>query len=149
MTHDDTLSHFEHDAEPFSAAELEAIMAYREEVDGIPDALDMTVESLNEGNPTVVRALLGESAGALNHWYLTLNKALAELLTCTAESTGYSTAAARFLKASADEYHHARQRFEHTVTVFSLGRDTSPEGDYPRATNRLNLAMQSLDGGEL
>ncbi|MER6230969.1 hypothetical protein ABT169_17720 [Streptomyces sp. NPDC001616] len=149
MTHDDSLSHFEYGAEPFTAVELEAIMAYREEVDGIPDALDMTAESLKEGQPTVVRALLGESAGALNHWYLTLGKALAELLTCTAESTGYSTAAARFLKSSAEEYHHARQRFEYTVTVFSLGLDNSPQGDYPQATSRLNLAMQSLEGGEL
>ncbi|MFF7328258.1 hypothetical protein [[Kitasatospora] papulosa] len=119
-------------------------MAYREEVDGIPDALDMTVESLKEGSLTVVRALLVESAGALNHWYLTLGKALAELLTCTAESTGYSTAAARFLKASADEYHHARQRFEHTV--FLLGRDTAPlTGNYPRFTSSLNLPMQCLE----
>lgn len=146
---DDTLSHFELDTAPFTGAELGAIMAYSEEVNGIPDALDMTVGELRDGPQDVSRTLLTESAGALNHWYLTLDTALADLLTCTDESTHYSTAAARFLQAETAAYHRSRQHFEHITTVFLLGLDTRPlEGNYPQETNSLNLAMQSLDVAE-
>ncbi|MFD3815150.1 hypothetical protein ACFWRZ_08790 [Streptomyces rubiginosohelvolus] len=146
---DDHLSHHELDTEPFTASELQAIMAYRAEVDGIPDALDMTADELKGRQETIVRALLAESAGALNHWYLTLDTALADLLTCTTESTRYSTAAARFLKAEAAAYHRTRQHFEHITTVVLLGLNTCPiEGNYPKDTNTLNLAMQTLDTTE-
>ncbi|MEU1221352.1 hypothetical protein [Streptomyces microflavus] len=147
---DDNLSHFEYDTDPFTQAELQAIMAYRAEVDGIPDTLDgLTAEELKQGSALLTRTLLTECAGCLNHWYLALDTALADLLTCTTEVTRYSTAAARFLRAESTAYHRTRQRFEYATTVFLLDLDTRPaEGNYPRETNTLNLAMQSLEATE-
>ncbi|MGW0562906.1 hypothetical protein ACWDZ4_20360 [Streptomyces sp. NPDC003016] len=149
---DDTLSHYEYDTEPFTATELAAIMDYRNAIDGIPDAITETdgaaLGAVSQAfGVEAFRSLLSDHADALNTWYLALDSALGSLLTCTSEVTTYSTAAARFLKAAADEYHQARQHFEYTVTVFILGRDTSPlTGDYPPATCTLNLGMQGLDG---
>lgn len=149
--HDDTLSHFEYGTEPFTATELAAIMNYRKAIDGIPETITETDKEALGAVATAFgteafRSMLSDHGDALNTWYLALDSALAELLTCTSESTRYSTAAARFLKATADEYHQARHHFEHTVTVFLLDRDTSPlTGNYPPATSTLNLPMQSLE----
>ncbi|MGW7090059.1 hypothetical protein ACWGH2_42120 [Streptomyces sp. NPDC054871] len=148
--HDDTLSHFELDAEPFTTTELAAIMDYRKAIDGIPDAITetdrTTLDTVAGLGSEAFRELTTDHCDALNTWYLALDQALAELLTCTAESTTYSTAAGRFLTAAADEYHRARRHFEYTMTAFVLGRDTSPlTGNYPPATSALNLGMQSLE----
>lgn len=154
MNDDDTLSHFEYDTEPFTTSELAAIMDYRKAIDGIPDAITETdrpaLDTVTQAfGAEAFRSLAADHCDALNTWYLALDQALAELLTCTTESTTYSTAAARFLKASAEEYHQARCHFEHTVTVFLLARDTSPlTGNYPPLTDRLNLGMQTLGGPE-
>ncbi|MFD9248424.1 hypothetical protein [Streptomyces bottropensis] len=152
MYDDDTLSHFEFETKPFTASELTAIFDYRKAIDGIGDALteiepkEFTVLGVAFGSEGVQNHL-NDLADCLNKWYLALDQALAELLTCTSEVTRYSTAAARFLTAEANRYHQARQSFEHAVTVFLLGRDTRPLlGNYPPATNSLNLAQQTLEG---
>jgi hypothetical protein len=150
--HDDTLSHHEFDTEPFTATELAAIMDYRTTTEGIADAIMETTPAemgaaAKAFGPTAARNLLDDHCDALNTWFLALDQALAEMLTCTTESTTYSTAAARFLKAEAAAYHRARQHFEHTTTVFLLSRDTTPlAGNYPRFTSSLNLPMQCLEG---
>jgi hypothetical protein len=148
---DDTLSQFEVQTDPFTAAELAAIAEYREATNGVRDLVEHTdpkdLIRLGPGlDATGVRYLLAELADGLNTWYLALDKALAEMLTCTAESTGYSVAARRFLKFESAVYHQARQEFEYAVTVFLLGRDTEPTGNYPPPTVTLNLAMQCLQG---
>jgi hypothetical protein len=151
MTPDDTLSQFEFETAPFTPAELAAIMDYRGAIEGIPDSLTETGPDEMRAAATAFgtaggRKLLADQCDALTAWYLALDTALAELLTCTTEATRYSTAAARFLKAESTAYHQARHHFEHSVTVFLLDRDTTPLiGNYPPRTNRLNLAMQSLE----
>ncbi|MFF0754362.1 hypothetical protein [Streptomyces sp. NPDC004267] len=148
--HDDTLSHHELDTDPFTGAELGAILNYRTAIEGISDSFTeidpQDFVTLGAFGPNAVRDHLGDLANCLNTWFLALDTALSELLTCTAKATRYSTAAARFLKAETASYHQARQEFEHAVTVFLLGRDTSPMGDYPRFTSTLNLGQQTLEG---
>ncbi|MGW0757135.1 hypothetical protein ACWD1Y_11705 [Streptomyces sp. NPDC002814] len=150
--YDDNLSHHEFDTEPFTQSELTAIFDYRKAIDGIGDALtestakEFTALGVTFG-PKAVKSHLNDLADCLNTWYLALDQALAELLTCTSEATRYSTAAARFLTAEANAYHQARQAFEHAVTVSLLGRDTRPlEGNYPPFTTSLNLAQQTFEG---
>lgn len=148
---DPTLSQFEFDTDPFTEAELAAIAEYRKASEGIYDALSgIRPEDyipLGAGlDATGVRYLLATSADSLQRWYLALDQALAELLTCTTESTRYSTAASRFLKSESAKYHQTRQSFEYAVTVFLLGRHTGPNGDYPPATVTVNLPMQTLQG---
>ncbi|WP_433860185.1 hypothetical protein [Streptomyces kronopolitis] len=110
MNDDDTLSHFEYDTKPFTTTELAAIMDYRKAIDGIPEAITETdraaLDTVTKAfGSEAFRSLAADHCDALNTWYLALDQALAELLTCTTESTTYSTAAARFLKAAAEEYH--------------------------------------------
>ncbi|MGA5411601.1 hypothetical protein ACPCSC_30640 [Streptomyces lavendulocolor] len=149
--HDDTLSHHEFDTEPFTTTELTAIMGYRTAIEGIPDAIMETTPAemgaaATAFGPAAAKNLLTDHCDALNTWFLALDQALAELLTCTTESTRYSTAAGRFLTAETAAYHRARQHFEHTTTVFLLGRDTAPlTGNYPRFTSSLNLPMQCFE----
>ncbi|MET9528221.1 hypothetical protein [Streptomyces coeruleorubidus] len=150
--HDDALSHFEFETEPFTQSELAAIFDYRKAIEGIGDSLaeiepkQFAALGATFGSPAV-QSHLSDLADCLNTWYLALDQALAELLTCTSDATRYSTAAARFLEAEAKAYHQARQGFEHAVTVFLLSRDTRPlEGNYPPLTTSLNLAQQTLEG---
>lgn len=147
---EDNLSHHEYDTAAFTAAELHAIADYREATAGIPDLfpeldLDHVHWHVSELGREATYAMLREHAAYLNTWYLALDAALGDLLTCTEKSSAYSTAAARFLKAESDIYHRARQDFEHTVTAWSLGLDTRPTGDYPPPTRTLNLGMQTLE----
>ncbi|MEV0487261.1 hypothetical protein AB0I69_42515 [Streptomyces sp. NPDC050508] len=149
--HDETLSQFEFETDPFTAAELAAIATYRKVSEGIYDDLGgiapQDLIPLGAGlEATGVRFLLADSADRLNKWYLALDQALAELLTCSTESTRYSVAASRFLKSESGKYHQTRQSFEYAVTVFLLGRHTGPTGDYPPATVTVSLTMQSLQG---
>ncbi|TKA01168.1 hypothetical protein [Actinacidiphila oryziradicis] len=151
MTHDDTLSQFEIGTDPFTAKELAAISDYRKAINGVGDLVEgiepKDLIRLGPGlDATGVRYLLAEMADGLNRWYLALDKALAELLTCTAGSTGHSVAAKRFLKFESSVYHQTRQAFEYAVTVFLLGRDNGPTGNYPPATFTVDLARQSLLG---
>ncbi|MER7937900.1 MULTISPECIES: hypothetical protein [unclassified Streptomyces] len=148
--YDDTLTQFEYETEPFTAVELEAIFDFRKATEGFRDSLEpyepKELVALGAAyGAKGVQSLISDHANCLNSWYLALDTLLASLLTCTAESTHYSTAAGRYLKAEASAYHHARQTFEHAVTVFLLGRQTGPLGNYPPPTNSLNLAMQCLD----
>ncbi|MEU9495872.1 hypothetical protein AB0D73_29345 [Streptomyces sp. NPDC048215] len=146
----DELSHHEFDTAPFTVAELDAIHRYRAATAGIPDSFDgFDLEHLHwhvsEFGAARTRQMLRSQATTLNAWYLAVDAALGDLLTCTTEATRYSTAAGRFLRQESAAYHRARQDFEHTVTVWSLGLNTRPEGDYPLPTRTLNLPMQSLE----
>ncbi|MFJ5143016.1 hypothetical protein [Streptomyces sp. NPDC088707] len=148
---DDTLSHHEYDTEPFTAGELAAILNYRKAIEGFEDTFSETeaqdFTTVGVFGTAAVQDHLSDLANCLNSWFEALDAALAEMLTCTAEVTRYSTAASRFLKAETQTYHESRQRFEHAVTVFLLGRDTAPLlGNYPRFTTTLNLGQQCLDG---
>ncbi|MGW9031564.1 hypothetical protein ACWGQ5_47645 [Streptomyces sp. NPDC055722] len=150
MTHDETLSQFEVQTDPFTAAELAAISAYREVVNSIENRVEgiqpQNLIQLGPGDQTAVRYLLARMADFMNTWYLALDQALADLPTRTAESTKYSKAAERFLKLESARYHKTRQDFEYAVTVFLLGRHNGPTGDYPPVTFTVNLATQRLQG---
>jgi hypothetical protein len=149
---DETLSHYQIGADPFTEAELTAIAEYRDAINGIRDMVEGTQprdlkSSLGAGlEAPGARHLLTHLANGLNTWYLALDTALADLLTCTTESTTYSVAAKRFLGSESGAYHQARQEFEYAVTVFALGLPTGPTGNYPPLTVALNLPMQSLAG---
>ncbi|WP_330335611.1 hypothetical protein OHS33_38920 (plasmid) [Streptomyces sp. NBC_00536] len=148
--HDDVLAVHEYETQQFTPAELEAIARYREATAGIPDTFDgfdlaHVHWHVSEFGPTQTYPMIRSLATTLGNWYLALDAAIGDLLTCTTESSTYSTAAARFLKAESETYHQVRQDFEHTVTVWSLGLDTSATGDYPPATRTLNLPGQSLE----
>ncbi|MGW4348991.1 hypothetical protein ACWEL8_28515 [Streptomyces sp. NPDC004690] len=148
MTHDETLSQFEIQTGPFTAAELAAIADYRKTINGIGDLVEgiqpQNLIRLGPPDATGVRFLLAQMADNMNTWYLALDRALAELRTCTTESTKYSVAATRFLKFESSVYHQTRQAFEYAVTVYLLGRHNETAGDYPPNTFTLNLAMQTL-----
>ncbi|MFG2408787.1 hypothetical protein ACGFR8_31475 [Streptomyces brevispora] len=149
VTYDD-LSHHEFETVPFTVGELDAIARYRELSAGIPDSfygfdLDHVHWHVSEFGRSQTSAMLREHACMLNTWYLAVDAVLGDLLTCTEQSSTYSTAAARFLRTESDTYHRVRQDFEHTVTVWSLGLDTRPTGNYPLPTRTLNLPMQSLE----
>ncbi|MFN1193343.1 hypothetical protein ACK03K_34330 [[Kitasatospora] papulosa] len=146
----DEISHHEFDTSPFTAAELAAILRYREATSGISDSFDcFDLEHVHwhvsEYGSTRTAQMLRSQATALNEWYLAVDAALGDLLTCTAEASFYSTAASRFLQQESAAYHRVRQDFEHTVTVWTLGLNTRPEGDYPLPTRTLSLPTQSLD----
>ncbi|MCD9904594.1 hypothetical protein LUR56_39970 [Streptomyces sp. MT29] len=148
-TYDD-LSHHEFLTAQFTPAELAAIAQYGDDTAGIPDCfdsfdLDHVHWHVSEFGHPQTAAMLRSQAQYLNTWYLALDAALGNLLTCTAEASRYSTAAARFLQQESDTYHRTRQDFEHTVTVWTLGLDTRPTGNYPPPTHTLNLPMQSLE----
>ncbi|MEU4039761.1 hypothetical protein [Streptomyces collinus] len=89
--------------------------------------------------------MLREHAKMLNTWYLALDALFGDILTCTSEAARYSTAAARFIRATADDYHRTRQDFEHVVPVWTLALLTcGAEADYPLPTRGVDLAMQTL-----
>ncbi|MFJ2225576.1 hypothetical protein ACIOFY_36740 [Streptomyces anulatus] len=147
----DELSHHEFETAPFTAAELNAIMRYREATAGVPDCFDCfdlkhVHWHVSEFGRPQTAAMLRSQAELLNTWYLAIDSALGGLLTCTAEASRYSTAAARFLRQESDSYHRTRQNFEHTVTIWTLGLNTrAAQATYPPPTRSLNLPMQSLE----
>ncbi|MGW3627799.1 hypothetical protein [Streptomyces sp. NPDC000880] len=148
-TYDELAAH-EFETDLFTVTELDGIARYREETAGIPDSFDCFDLAhvhwhVSEFGTEQTYAMLRSQATSLGAWHLALDSALGSLLTCTSESSTYSTAAGRFLKAESDTYHRTRQDFEHTVTVWSLGLDTSAMGNYPLPTRTLNLATQSLE----
>ncbi|MFD3328573.1 hypothetical protein [Streptomyces sp. NPDC058701] len=107
---DDDLTVYEYKTAPFTSAELEAIARYREATAGAPDTLDGFELAhvhwhVSEFGSTETYPVILSLATTLGSWYLALDAALADLLTCTTESTTYSTAAARFLKAESETYH--------------------------------------------
>ncbi|MFE7727335.1 hypothetical protein ACFU5D_16270 [Streptomyces anthocyanicus] len=143
---------YEHDTTPFTSAETRAIWDYQEAVhsSGLRDCFDLfTVEHVRwhetEFGQDSTRDMLREHAKMLNTWYLAVDALLGDILTCTSEATRYSTAAARFIKAAADDYHRTRQDFEHVTTVWSLALLTGgADADYPLPTRAVDCPMQTL-----
>jgi hypothetical protein len=143
---------YEHDTAPFTPAETRAIFDYQASVhgSGLRDCFDsFDVRSVRahetEHGQDAARDMLRQHAGLLNRWYEAIDSLLGDILTCTSETTRYSTAAARYVKAAADDYHQTRQDFEHTVTAWSLALLTGgADADYPPPTRGVNLPMQTL-----
>ncbi|MCL3994892.1 hypothetical protein [Streptomyces lavenduligriseus] len=150
MTHDESLSQFEVQTDPFTPAELAAIADYRKAINGIGELMEgiqpQNLIRLGPPDATGVRFLLAQMADNMNTWYVALDRAVTELRTHTSESTKYSVAATRFLKFESSVYHQTRQAFEYAVTVYMLGRHNKSDGDYPPNTFTLNLASQTLQG---
>jgi hypothetical protein len=143
---------YEQDTEAFTAAETRAVFDYEAAVtgSGLRDCFDsFTAESVRgietDFGQEATRDMLRQYAGMLNTWYLAIDRLLGDILTCTSEVTRYSTAAARYVQAAADDYHRTRQAFEHTVTVWTLALLAGgPDADYPPSTRAVNLPMQTL-----
>lgn len=143
---------YEHDTEAFTPAETRAIFDYEAAVhgSGLRDCFDsFTIEHVRwhetEFGQDMTRDMLREHAQMLNRWYLAVDSLLGDILTCTSEATRYSTAAARYIKAAADDYHQTRQNFEHVTTIWSLALLTGgADADYPPPTRAVNYPMQTL-----
>jgi hypothetical protein len=148
-------THYEYDTDPFTPAERHGIDRFETAVEtsGIRDCFDgFDADSIRdhatEFGELGARSLLREYAGYLKEWYLAVDGLIGDMLTCTSEYSRYSTAAARYLRDKAADYHRTRQDFEYAVTVWTLGLDPSPLGDYPLPTRELSLGMQGLTCGE-
>ena len=144
-------THYEHDTDPFTPGERHGINRFEAAVEtsGIRDCFDQfDADSIRhhaaEFGELGARSLLREYAAYLKQWHLALDGLLGDMLTCTSEYSRYSTAAARYLRDKASDYHRTRQDFEYAVTVWTLDLDPSPCGDYPPATRGLDLGMQEL-----
>lgn len=143
---------YEYETVPFTPGETRAIFDFEAAVhgSGLRDCFDLfTIEHIRwhetEFGQDATRDMLREHAKMLNTWYLAIDALLGDILTCTSEVTRYSTAAARYVRAAADEYHRTRQNFEHVTTTWSLALLTGgADADYPPATRSVNLPMQTL-----
>jgi hypothetical protein len=151
MTATRELTHYEYDTAPFTPGETQGISRFEAAVyeTAIHDCFDQfDADSIRdhtaEFGELAARSFLKELAGYLNQWHLAVDGLIGDLLTCTSEYSRYSTAAARYLKDKAEEYHHVRQDFEYAVTVWTLGLDPAPMGNYAPATRGLDLGMQAL-----
>lgn len=149
----ETLSEFEQAGETFTSAEIEAIGYFTANVhdSGLRDCfsavLDIDHLSWHESEygTELTRSMLREHAGMLNAWYLALDGLMGDILTCTTEFTRYSPAATRYVKAAADDYHQARQSFEHVTTLWALALNTGdPNATYPPATRSVNFMLHAL-----
>lgn len=148
----DDLEVYEHDTDALTSGETRAIFEYEVAVQnsGLRCCFDtFIVEHVRwhemEFGLEVTRDMLREHAGMLNTWYLALDQLLGDILTCTSEVTRYSTAAARYIKAAADDYHRVRQNFEYVVTTWSLALlADGVDADYPPPTRTVNYPMQTL-----
>jgi hypothetical protein len=143
---------YEQNTAAFTVAELRALFEYEAAVlgSGLHDCFDaFGVEHVrwheSEFGQDATREMLREHAKMINTWYLALDGLLGDILTCTSESSTYSTAASRYLKAASDEYHRTRQNFEHVTTLWSLALlSAGVDADYPPATRDVSLPMQAL-----
>lgn len=144
-------TYYEFETEPFTEAERTGLARFEAAVyeSGLRDCFDQfDAQSIrhhaDEFGELAVRSLLKEFAGYLQQWHLALDGLLGDMLTCTSEYSRYSIAAGRYLEAKATQYHRTRQDFEYAVTVWMLGLTPGALGDYPMATNGLDLGMQEL-----
>lgn len=143
---------YEFETEAFTPGETRAIFDFEAAVhgSGLRDCFDVfDVEHVRwhetEFGQDATRDMLREHAKMLNTWYLAIDGLLGDILTTTSKVTRYSAAAARYVRAAADDYHRARQNFEHVTTVWSLALLAGgPDADYPPATRSVNLSMQTL-----
>lgn len=143
---------YEFETAAFTPAETRAIFDFEAAVhgSGLHDCFDVfDVEHVRwhetEFGQDATRDMLRDHAKMLNTWYLAVDGLLGDILTCTSEVARYSTAAARYVQAAADEYHRTRQNFEHVTTVWSLALLTGgADADYPHATRSVDLPMQTL-----
>jgi hypothetical protein len=141
---------YEFETTPFTAAERIAIHSYELTIDsGLRDSveavdLDHIRWHLGDFGTDQTRQMLYATARLFQTWHDALDDLLGDILTCTSEVTRYSTAAGRYVRAQAGDYHEVRQRFEHAVTVWTLGLNVTPLGDYPTNTRGVSLPLQCL-----
>ncbi|WP_399554171.1 hypothetical protein OG582_40305 (plasmid) [Streptomyces anulatus] len=146
------LNVYEHETDSFTPGEIRAIFDYEAAIhgSGLYDCFDAFGIEQVRGHETefgqdATRDMLREHAGMLNTWYLALDSLLGDILTCTSEVTRYSTAASRYVKAMAEDYHRTRQNFEHVTTIWSLALlAEGADADYPPPTRAVNYPMQTL-----
>ncbi|MFH9236016.1 hypothetical protein [Streptomyces globisporus] len=143
---------YEHETDSFTPGETRAIFDYEAAIhgSGLYDCFDaFDIEQVRshetEFGQDATRDMLRQHAGMLNTWYLALDALLGNILTCTSEVTRYSTAASRYVKVMAEDYHRTRQSFEHVTTIWSLALLAGgADADYPPPTRSVNYPMQTL-----
>ncbi|MGX1271414.1 hypothetical protein [Streptomyces phaeoluteigriseus] len=127
----DDLSKYESGTDPFTAAELEAIARFRENLSGIADIAftgfdaDGIRRFASEHGVGEARKMLHSfSTDLLNGWWLAILSLKNNLPTDTDESARHSTAAARYVAHLTTQHFNACAKFEHAVTMWVLDLDT-------------------------
>ncbi|MGW3718437.1 hypothetical protein ACWD8L_15090 [Streptomyces sp. NPDC005133] len=128
----DDLSKYESGTVPFTAAELEAIARFRENLSGIPDITfegfdaDGIRHLASEHGVGEARKMLHSFAtDLLNGWWLAILSLKNDLPTGTDESARHSAAAARYVAHLTAQHLNACTKFEHAVTMWFLDLDTN------------------------
>ncbi|WLQ49921.1 hypothetical protein P8A21_21655 [Streptomyces poriferorum] len=127
----DDLSKYESGTDPFTAAELEAIARFRENLSAIPEIAFKGFEAdeirhlASENGVGEARNMLHTFAtDLLNGWWLTVLSLKNDLPTCTDEPLRYSTAAARYVAHLTAQHLNACAKFERALTMWFLDLDT-------------------------
>ncbi|MFD0148625.1 hypothetical protein ACWGQ4_06915 [Streptomyces sp. NPDC055721] len=127
----DDLSKYESGAAPFTAAELEAIARFRENLSGIPDIAfqgfdaDQIRHLASEHGMGEARKMLHSFATELlNGWWLAILSLKNDLPTGTGEFARHSASAARYIAHVTAQHLNACANFEHAVTMWFLDLDT-------------------------
>ncbi|MFI1502101.1 hypothetical protein [Streptomyces platensis] len=128
----DDLSRYESGTDPFTAAELEAVARFRENLSGIPDIAfkgfdgDEIRRLASEHGMGEARKMLHSFAtDILNGWWLAILSLKNDLPTGTVEPARHSGAAARYVAHLTTQHYNACAKFEHAVTMWFLDLDTN------------------------
>ena len=127
----DDLSKYESGTDPFTAAELEAIARFREELSGIPDIVfkgfdaDGIRHLASEHGVDEARKMLHSFAtDLLNRWWLAIHSLKNDLPTGADELVRHSTSATRYVAHLTAQHLNACAKFEHALTMWFLDLDT-------------------------
>ncbi|MEU1710630.1 hypothetical protein ABZ478_35820 [Streptomyces sp. NPDC005706] len=128
----DDLSKYESGTDLFTAAELEAIARFRENLSGIPDiafkgfdADEIRGLASEHGVDEARKTLHTFATDLLNGWWLAILSLKNDLPTGTDESARHSAAAARYVAHLTAQHLNACAKFEHVVTMWFLDLDTN------------------------
>ncbi|MFJ2953560.1 hypothetical protein [Streptomyces sp. NPDC087270] len=127
----DDLSKYESGTNPFTAAELDSIARFRENLSRIPviafkgfDADGIRHFASEHGMGEAHRMLHSFATDFLNGWWLAILSLKNDLPTGTDEIARYSTSAARYVAHLTAQHLNACAKFEHAVTMWFLDLDT-------------------------
>ncbi|MFJ1653256.1 hypothetical protein ACIOC2_18075 [Streptomyces sp. NPDC088337] len=128
----DDLSKYESGTDPFTAAELEAIARFRENLSGIPDIAfrgfdaDEIRHFASEHGMDEARKMLDLFAtNLLNGWWMAILSLKNDLPTGTDAPARHSTSAARYVAHLTAQHLSACAKFERAVTMWFLDLDTN------------------------
>lgn len=127
----DDLSKYESGTDPFTAAELEAIARFHENLSGIPDIAFKGFDTdgirhlaSQHGMGEAHKMLHSFATDLLNGWWLAILSLKNDLPTGTDEPARHSTSAARYVAHRSAQHFNACAKFDHAVTMWFLDLDT-------------------------